>query len=114
MHEFAITSSIIEILVDVAREKKIKRIKKVNFVLNPLGSIEKESIKFYFDFLTDGNQLFEDCNLSFKKERIKIICSECGKETITTLRKIGKCKFCGSFNIKISESEDIRIESIEV
>jgi len=114
MHEFAITSSIIEILTNMANEKNIRRIKKVNLILSPLGSIEKESIRFYFEFLTNDNQLFKDCNLSFKKEKIKIICNECSKKTITTLDKLGKCKFCGSLDVRILELEDIRIASIEV
>lgn len=114
MHEFSITNSIVSILSRIADEKKVKNIKKVNLLLNPLGGVEKESIQFYFEFLTRGNPLFDNCSLVFKKDVLKAGCLDCQSEFETSLNELGKCKFCGSCNIKIIPADDISIISIDV
>jgi len=114
MHEFSVTSSIVSILSKIAVEKKLKKIKKVNLLLNPLGGVEKDSVRFYFEFLTKDNPLFSGCRLVFKKDVLKAVCNDCGNEFETSLGILEKCKFCNSFNIKIIPTDDIKIISISV
>lgn len=114
MHEFSVTNSIISILSKIADEKKLKKIKKVKFLLNPMGGIEKESVKFYFEFLTKDNPLFKSCRLVFEKDILKASCTECGAEFEISLNGSGKCRFCNSGNIKIIPADDIKILSIDV
>ncbi|MDD3520014.1 MAG: hydrogenase/urease maturation nickel metallochaperone HypA [Actinomycetota bacterium] len=114
MHEFSITSSIISILKKIADEKKLKNIKKINLLLNPLGGVEKESVQFYFEFLSKDDPLFKNCCLVFKKDTLKAICLDCESEFESSLNELGKCKFCNSSNIKIITSDDISIISIDV
>jgi len=40
MHEFSITSSIIDILKNTIKDRDIKKIKKVNFLINSYGGVE--------------------------------------------------------------------------
>jgi hydrogenase nickel insertion protein HypA len=116
MHEYSITCSIVEILDKVVDEKKLKNIKKVNFELSRIASIEPESIKFYFDFLTAENQKLKGAILKFKKNKLKLICSNCGKIFQSKAEfdiSNAKCPACGSGSAQIQEVEDIRIISIE-
>ncbi|MCL5071488.1 MAG: hydrogenase maturation nickel metallochaperone HypA [Actinobacteria bacterium] len=116
MHEYSITSSIVEILDKVIKEKKLKKIKKVNFELSHIASIEPESIKFYFDFLTAENQRLKGAILKFKKNKLKLACSQCRKifESNAELDISDvKCPACGSENVQICQEDDIRITSVE-
>jgi hydrogenase nickel insertion protein HypA len=116
MHEYSITCSILEILDKIVNEKKLKKINKVNFELSRIASIEPESIKFYFDFLTAENQTLKGAILKFKKNKLKLVCSKCGKifESNAEFDFFNaKCPDCGNGNAHIREEDDIRIISIQ-
>jgi hydrogenase nickel incorporation protein HypA/HybF len=113
MHEFSVTTSIIEILEKIIKEKNIKKVLKVNFLLNPYGGIEPESIKFYYDFLTKDNDVLKDAKLIFKKNKIIINCNDCNS-FFESSKIITKCKKCGSANLSVSLPDDIKIKSIDV
>jgi len=113
MHEFSITSSIINILKDTIEDREIRKIKKVNFLMNPYGGIEPESIKFYYEFLTKDNPDLKDAKLIFKKEKIKIRCNNC-EESFEVFKLFAKCRKCSSNNLSIIFPDDVRIKSIEI
>jgi len=116
MHEYSITCSILEILDKVINEKKLKKIRKVNFELSRIASIEPESIKFYFDFLTAENQRLKGAILKFKKNKLKLACSKCAKIFQSNAEfniSDVKCPDCGSENVQLREEDDIRIVSVE-
>ncbi len=116
MHEYSITCSILEILDKVIDEKKLKRIRKINFELSRIASIEPESVKFYFNFLTAENQSLKGAILKFKKNKLKLVCSKCGKIFQSNAEFVisgVKCPVCGSTNTRIQEEDDIRIVSIQ-
>jgi hydrogenase nickel incorporation protein HypA/HybF len=113
MHEFSITSSIINILENTVKERDLKKILKVNFLINSYGGIEPESIKFYYEFLAKDDPVLKDAKLIFKKEKIKIKCNNCG-ECFEVLKLISKCRQCESKNLSVSFPEDIKIKSVEI
>ena len=113
MHEFSITSSIIDILKNTIKDRDIKKIKKVNFLINSYGGIEPESIKFYYEFLTKDNSDLKDARLIFKKEKIKIKCNNCS-ESFEVFKLFSICRKCASTNLSISFPDDIKIKSIEI
>jgi hydrogenase nickel insertion protein HypA len=113
MHEFSITSSIIDILKNTIKDRDIKKIKKVNFFVNPYGGVEPESIKFYYKFLTKDYSVLKDAKLIFKKEKIRITCNKCG-ECFEVFKLNPACRKCASTDISILFPEDIKIKSIEI
>ena len=116
MHEYSITCSIVEILAKIIEGKKLKKIRKVNFELSQIASIEPESIKFYFDFLTAENQRLKGAILKFKKNKLKLVCSKCGKIFESNAEfdiSSVKCPACGSENTQVQEEDDIRIVSVK-
>lgn len=116
MHEYSITCSILEILEKIIKEKNLKKIKKVKFELSKLASIEPQSIKFYFDFLTAENLRLKGAILKFKKNKLKLICSKCGQLFESNAEfdiSSVKCPACGIKNAQVREEDDIRIISVE-
>ena len=117
MHEYSITCSILEILEKIIKEKNLKKIKKVKFELSKLASIEPQSIKFYFDFFTKDKEQLKGAILKFKKNKLKLTCSECGKIFESNAEfdiSNVKCPDCGSKNAQVREEDDIRIISVEI
>ena len=112
MHEYSITTSIIEILEDIGRKNDLTRIRKVNFELDPVSSIEPDSIRFYYQYLTRDNKLLKDAELVFKEIKIEMTCISCHtKFTRREFRPL--CPRCGSTDVTVSETDDIRIVSVE-
>ncbi len=112
MHEYSITCSIVEILNDLIKKHNIKKLKKVNFELGPLAHLEPQSIEFYYNFLTEDNPILKNANLNFKKNKVKIECRSCGK-TFQSKTFVSRCIYCSGDKIRIVESDDIKIVSIE-
>ncbi len=113
MHEYSITQSIIQILSDIIKEHKIKKLKKINFELGPLAHIEPQSIEFYYGYLTQKNKVLKDAVLEFKKNKLRMECKDCSRKFIPENFE-NKCPYCLSKKIDIINSEDIKITSIEV
>ena len=113
MHEYSITCSIIQILNDIIKERKIKKLRKINFELGPLAHIEPQSIEFYYSYLTQENKVLKNAVLEFKKNKLKMECKDCGKKFIPENFN-NKCPSCFSKKLNIINSEDIKITSIEV
>jgi len=112
MHEYSITCSIIEILNDLIKKHKIKKIKKISFELSFLAHIESHSIEFYYNFLTRDNVILKDADLKFRKNKLKIKCKDC-KNFFEVENFISKCPECSSSKLNIIDSDDIKIMSIE-
>ena len=77
MHEYSITSSIIEILKEIGRKNRLDKIKKVNFVISPIASIEPESVRFYYQYFAEDDSLLSGAELIFEKSEIDIKCLTC-------------------------------------
>ena len=115
MHEYSITCSIISILKKIAADKALNKISKVNFELSPAASLEPESIRFYFDFLTRQSTLLNGAKLSFRKTKIRIKCKSCGR-IFSSSKFPPRCSGCGNIcldnNVMPAIADDIRITSV--
>jgi hydrogenase nickel incorporation protein HypA/HybF len=112
MHEYSITSSLVNILKDVAKKNKLEKISKVNIDIDPIANIEPDSINFYYEYMTKDNTLLKDSKLIFNIQRIKIECRDCGN-IFEKSNFIPKCPECGSSKVKNINNDDIKIISVE-
>ena len=112
MHEYSITSSIIGILEDIGKKNKLDKINKVNFIVSPVASIEPESVRFYYQYLTEDNSLLKGAELVFKKSKLNIKCLSCSRG-FTRKEFKPLCPECGSSNVLVQESDEIKIVSVE-
>ena len=112
MHEYSITSSLVNILEDVAKENRLRKISRVNIDLNPIANIEPDSINFYYEFLTRDNNLLKNSELIFNIQRIKIECRDCSN-VFEKDEFIPKCPRCGSSKVKNMDIDDIKVISVE-
>ncbi len=54
MHEFAITQSMLELVLEQAKEAGTKKVEKINLIIGEMSGYVEESVRFYFDFLSKG------------------------------------------------------------
>ncbi|MBN1298977.1 MAG: hydrogenase maturation nickel metallochaperone HypA [Actinobacteria bacterium] len=111
MHEYSITSSLIEIVKRIIKEKNLINIERIDIELNPLSSLEAESIKFYYEFLTKDDDVLRKAKLKFYKTSISIRCSKCQKD-YKVKSFPARCPHCHEFNVCKDIYDDIKIKSI--
>jgi hydrogenase nickel insertion protein HypA len=111
MHEYSITSSIVEIVEKIAAENKLSKVERIDFEISPFSSIEPDSIKFYYEYLTGENSVLKNAELKFKKVKYKSSCSRCN--TVFETDQIPViCPDCLTPNKVHLKTDDIIITSI--
>ncbi len=111
MHEYSITCSIIEILERITKEKKVDKIIQIDFEVNEYASVEPDSVKFYYEFLTRDNPVLKDARLNFRIIRTDVLCNNCGAVFRVDIYPF-VCPECGSVNIKFQNLDDIKITAL--
>jgi hydrogenase nickel incorporation protein HypA/HybF len=112
MHELAITKSLVELVIDHAKNAGAKKVLKVNVVAGEISGYVDECMQFYYDQLSKGT-IAEEAKLSFQRVPTQGRCRDCGHEfTIKDMNWI--CPECSSNNIQLIGGTELFVESIEV
>jgi len=112
MHEFAITKSMLDLVLGEAEKIGAKRIRKINLVIGKMSGVVDECVQFYFDFLNKGT-IAEGACLSFKIVPATARCRNCDK--LFELKEFAwNCPHCGGNSLEIIGGKELFVESIEV
>lgn len=112
MHELWVCRSILEIIKQNAIEKKCTRVKKVVLEIGQLTAVEKDSLMFSFNVITQGT-VAEKAELHIIDIPGKALCESC--QTMVPLRQYyDECSACGSYSLKITQGEELRVKSMVV
>jgi hydrogenase nickel incorporation protein HypA/HybF len=112
MHEFAITQSILSIILQKAQEAKAKKITRVDLLVGRLTGYVPECIQLQFDILSH-NTVAADASLTFHQPPAKLRCRKCNREfTSDSFDLI--CPKCHTMHIDILSGSELYVESIEV
>ncbi len=111
MHEYSITCSIINIVKKITVEKKVSKVSRIDFEINPAASLEPDSIKFYYEFLTREDNNLKNARLVFKKPAKKVKCEQCG-ESYRPKGFPSICPKCLKINFINGNIDDIRVIAI--
>ncbi|MBO6137507.1 MAG: hydrogenase maturation nickel metallochaperone HypA [Lachnospiraceae bacterium] len=98
MHELPAVTEIINTLDEESRKNGLSRIKKVDFIIGELSSIEEECVRSYFELLSQG-RTSEGAELEFTKAYARLRCPKCGREFEHS--RGFDCPECGSGGILI-------------
>ena len=112
MHEFAITQSILSIILQKAQEVEARQITKVDLLVGRLTGYVPECIKLQFDILS-RNTAAAGASLNFNQPSSKLHCRKCNIEfTSDSFDLI--CPECRSLEIDILSGRELYVESMEV
>lgn len=112
MHEFAITSYLVEAVDARARELAAKRVLAINLVVGDGSGIVDDSLRFYFDMLAPGTAA-EGAVVNVRRTGLRFSCRTCGREYEPTGYDFG-CPDCGQLGEVINSGDDLMIESLEI
>jgi len=77
MHEFTITSAIVEALFDLADKQGSKRVLEVYLSIGKLRSLSSEQVRFSYGILTKGT-ILQGSKLIIEETDAQIRCIKCG------------------------------------
>jgi hydrogenase nickel incorporation protein HypA/HybF len=112
MHELAITQSMLDIVLEKAKESGARKVGAINLVIGELSGFVEESVRFYFDFLAK-NTIAEGADLNFKPVSPRARCRSCDKPF--EIKELDwSCPQCRGSDIEITAGKELFIESIDV
>jgi len=112
MHEFDMTKSMLDLVLQQTEEAGAREVETINLVIGEMTGIVDENVRFYFNQLSRGT-IAEGASLSFKVVPITARCSGCDK-SFPLEESNWICPYCGNKDVKIISHEELIIESIEV
>lgn len=112
MHELSVTQSLLNLVLEEAGLRNVSKITKVNLVIGELTGLEDESIRFYFDVLSE-NTIAHGAKLNFTKIKAQFRCRECGN-IFERGNFTFNCPVCGAKGILVEKGKEFYIDSIEV
>jgi len=112
VHELSVTQSLVDMVLEEAQKREIKKVTKVTIVIGELTGLESESIQFYFGVLSE-NTVAEGAELVFKKIKAQFKCGQCGN-IFERVNFTFNCPVCGSTGVLVDKGKEFYIESIEV
>ena len=112
MHELSITQSMLDLVLEQAKENNARRIGRINVVIGEMTGVVADSMKFYFDFIKEGT-IAEGAVLSFRMVPTQARCRSCG-QTFEPEEFSWGCPHCQNNGIEIINGKELFVESMEV
>lgn len=112
MHELWLCKNIFEMIQKKFDEKKFKRVKKISLEIGELVAVDPAALIFSFSVITEGT-MAKDATLDIIPVHGKAICSVCRK-SVNINQYADACSYCGSFELTITQGNELHVKSMEV
>ncbi len=115
MHEMAIMTSIVDVVVRYANDNGAKQVRSITLVVGELHDVVDSLMERCFQFLARGT-VAQDASLELKKVPLRAQCTDCLLVYPADLKQKSTlvCPECRSTNFRIHNGNEFLIESIEI
>jgi len=127
MHELSLAQSLIEQLLDLAKEHQAERITRVTVTLGPFSGIVRDSFEFGFDNLKQSQDATRKAVLKLETPDPVYICLDCGKVAVIPFSsendrlesvRLGpfakKCPWCCSNRLSPKGGTELILNQVEM
>ena len=111
MHELGIAESIARIVRDEITKKKLTDVTAVVVRVGALSDVVPEALEFGFEVCTKGSSL-EGVQLKIERLSVKGECNNCQRD-FEVHENIFLCPNCESFDIKMTQGQELDIAYLE-
>ncbi len=112
MHEFSVVQSLMGLIEQNAMQNNAKSVSKVIVKIGKMSGIEPHLLKMAFDTFKEKT-ICENAELEMVIQDIIAKCEDCQNEFIVENNQF-ICPKCQSFNLKITDGEDMYLMSLEL
>lgn len=111
MHEFSITQSIVDITLETARQHGDARVVEVQLVIGTLTGIVDDSLRFYFEALTQSTPA-EGARVAIEREEAIATCARCGYSAAVEPPFDALCPQCLELTLKVEGGNALTVQRI--
>jgi hydrogenase nickel incorporation protein HypA/HybF len=112
MHELSITQTLLDLVLEQAKENEAQRVEQIHLVIGEMTGVVDDCVRFYFELLSKGT-VAEGAGLSMRRIPATARCRECG-ERFSFKEFEWICPRCGAARLEIIEGKELYLESLEV
>jgi hydrogenase nickel incorporation protein HypA/HybF len=113
MHELAVASELLDLVLDVAREHRAGVVTRARLRIGAASCLSPDSLRFGFEALSAGTPA-GGCILEVVRTAAAVACSACGwKGAVLDLGDLA-CPECARAPLTILDGRDLSLEAIEV
>jgi len=121
MHELSLAVSIIETVLNVAKENNVKKILEINLEIGDLTAVNEDRLRFTLE-IASKDTIAENAKINIKKKPGQIVCMKCGYKGVLRpledntpfmqLLTALKCPKCGSTLTEIIGGRELGVTNI--
>lgn len=109
MHELALAHGILSVVLDVAEEQPVRR---VRLRVGALQRVVPDSLQFSFQLLADDTPAFTS-RLEIKTVQARVRCRVCGAKS-RLKSALFSCTRCGSAEVEVLTGDELLVDAIEL
>jgi len=121
MHEFSLTTQIVERILDEAQRRNAKKVLSVRLVIGKLTFLSKEQIKFAYKLLSEGT-ILEGSKIYIEEVEGIVKCNDCGFKGKIAYKDdpvyhitfpVFSCPKCGK-SVEVISGRECLIKSVKI
>ena len=112
MHEISLAESMLQIIENAAHTQGFTRVKTVWLEIGQLACVEQESLRFAFDVVMRGS-IAEQARLEIIEAVGQGRCEKCA-QSFPLAALYESCPACGSYDVKVTGGDGMRVKELEV
>jgi hydrogenase nickel incorporation protein HypA/HybF len=115
MHELPVTQSILDTVLDYARENGVEKVLRIRLTIGALNDFKREWIQRYFDYLSRETPA-EGAQIVIRRVEPAFHCSGCEHTFDVDLGSVDRvrCPLCGGEEVHLERGREFFITDMEV
>ena len=101
-----------QIIEETALEQKVTRVKTVSLRIGQLACVEQESLRFYFDVVTQDS-IAQQAKLEIIEVAGQARCNQCDCQ-VSIATHYEACPHCGNYALQVVQGDEMQINELEV
>jgi hydrogenase nickel incorporation protein HypA/HybF len=111
MHELALSQSIIDLVVECARQEGVHAVSRVVVEVGSAAGVEPDALRFCFDIVA-ADTLAQGAELAIETITLQARCRNCACE-FEPVRLVSSCPRCGSYASCLLRGREHRVKSFD-
>jgi hydrogenase nickel incorporation protein HypA/HybF len=115
MHELPVTQSILDTVLDYARQNSVEKILRIRLTVGGLNDFRGEWIQRYFDYLSRETPA-EGAQIVVQRVEPAFHCCRCDRTFDVDLERVDRvrCPLCGGEEVHLERGQEFFITDMEV
>ncbi len=112
MHELAVCQSMLQQVMEIARQQQARLVTRIRVQVGPLSGVEPQLLAQAFPIASAGT-LADTAALELESLPVRVRCEQCGAETDALPNRL-LCGTCGDYHTQLVSGDELLLASVEL